>query len=86
MPVLLHPLMAAHYRTQAARLAEALNDEENRAEAADLLRSLIDCIRLTPGAGETLEIGLQGDLAGILSLAANGNGPLDASGRSYSAG
>ena len=32
--------MAAHYRTQVADLAEALNAEENRAEAADLLRSL----------------------------------------------
>jgi site-specific DNA recombinase len=63
-----------------ARLAEALNDEENRAEAADLLRSLIDCIRLTPTEGGRLEIDLQGDLAGILSLATNDKGPLDASG------
>ena len=81
-PVLLHPQMAAHYRAQVARLAEALNDEENRIEAADLLRSLIDCIRLTPTAGGKLEIDLQGDLAGILSLAANDEGPPEASGPS----
>ena len=47
-PVLLHPKMAAHYRAQVARLAEALNADENRAEAADLLRSLIERIELTP--------------------------------------
>ena len=72
--------MAAHYRTQVARLAEALNDEGNRAEAADLLRALINCIRLTPAAEGRLEIDLQGDLAGILSLAANDKGLLAASG------
>jgi site-specific DNA recombinase len=80
-PVLLHPNMAAHYRAQVARLAEALNAEENRAEAADLLRSLVDRIELTPNDQGKLEISLYGDLAGILTLATNKDRPLEASDR-----
>lgn len=75
-PVLLHPNMAGYYREQVAALAEALTAEENRAEAADLLRSLIEWIELTPNAEGKLEIDLYGDLAGILALAANENRPL----------
>jgi len=78
-PVLLHPNMAAYYREQVAALAEALTAEENRAEAADLLRSLVDRIELTPNAEGRLDIDLFGDLAGILTLATNANGPLDES-------
>lgn len=33
--VLLHPNMAGYYRQQVSQPAEALNDDENRAEAAD---------------------------------------------------
>lgn len=73
--------MATHYRDQVARLADALNAVENRAKAADLLRSLVDRIELTPNAEGKLEIDLHGDLAGILTLATNDNGPLDGSGR-----
>ena len=69
--MLLHPNMAGHYRAQVARLAEALGAEENRAEAADILRSLIERITLTPNAEGKLDIDLYGDLAGILSHAAN---------------
>jgi site-specific DNA recombinase len=79
-PVLLHPAMAEHYRTQVAALADAVTSEENRTEAADLLRGLIDRIELTPNAqSKKLEIDLYCDLAGILGLAANKNGPLDES-------
>ena len=79
-PVILHPGMAEHYRRQVAALADALNAEANRAEAADLLRGLIDRITLTPNEeSKKLEIDLYGDLAGILGLAANKNGPLDES-------
>lgn len=81
-PVLLHPGMAAHYRAQVARLAAVLGTEENRGEAADILRSLIERIALTPNAEGKLDIDLHGDLAGILRLAANANGPLDQSGPS----
>ncbi len=78
-PVLLHPNMAGYYRQQVTALAQALNADENRAEAADLIRSLVDRITLTPNAQNKLDIDLYGDLAGILTMAANANGPLEAS-------
>ncbi|RWQ04097.1 hypothetical protein [Mesorhizobium sp.] len=70
-PVLLHPGMAAHYRNQVATLAQTLNRDENRTEAADLLRSLVERIELAPNEQGRLEIDLHGDLAGILMLAQN---------------
>ena len=76
-PVLLHPNMAEHYRAQVANLARVLNREENRAEAADILRSLVDRIELTPNQHHKLEINLYGDLAGILALAAKKDRPFD---------
>jgi hypothetical protein len=72
--------MADHCRRQVANLAQVLNAEKNRAEAADLLRSLFKRIVLTPNEQSRLQIDLVGDLAGILGLAANANGPLDESG------
>jgi site-specific DNA recombinase len=79
--VLLHPTMATRYREQVANLAAVLNSEEHRAEAADLLRSLVDRIVIqTPNEKGRLEIDLHGDLAGILTLASNKkDGPLEAS-------
>ena len=72
--------MAGFYRAQVAALAEALSAEENHAEAAEIIRSLVDRIELTPDvAGRKLEIDLYGDLAGILGLATNKGGPLDES-------
>jgi site-specific DNA recombinase len=81
-PVLLHPNMANYYRQQVENLAEALNSEENSTEAADLIRTLVDRITLTPNKQGKLDIDLFGDLAGILSLAANKKRPLDESDRS----
>ncbi len=79
-PVLLHPAMAEHYRARVSALADALTSEENRSEAADLLRGLIDRIELTPNTeSKKLEIDLYGDLAGILGLATKNNGPLEKS-------
>ena len=69
-PVLLHPGMAEQYRKQVAQLVRVLTAEENRAEAADILRSLIDRIELTSNSEGELDVDLHGDLAGILSLAA----------------
>jgi hypothetical protein len=75
--------MAEHYRAQVAALADALTSEENRAEAADLLRGLVDRIVLTPNKeSKRLEIDLYGDLAGILTLATKQNRPLEESDRS----
>jgi len=68
-PVLLHPNMGAEYRKRVANLAQVFNREENRREAADILRSLIDRIELRPSQHGKLEIDLYGDLAGILTLA-----------------
>jgi len=77
--VLLHPQMAGHYRQQVAKLTAVLNDDANRAEAADIIRSLVDRIALTPNRDGKLDIDLFGDLAGILALAANKDRPLDES-------
>ena len=49
------------------KLTQALNKEELRAEAAEMLRSMIQTIRLVPEEGE-LAIELVGELAGILAL------------------
>jgi hypothetical protein len=73
--VLVHPSMAGHYRQQVQKLTSVLNADENRAEAADLLRALIDRIELTPNAEGKLDIDLYGDLAG----ATKRNGPLNPS-------
>lgn len=75
-PVLLHPKMATEYRRQVANLAEVLTLEENRREAADILRSLVDRFDLTPNQQGKLEIDLYGDLAGILNLAWKKERPL----------
>jgi hypothetical protein len=67
-----------HAPTQVANLTEALTMEENRAEAAVPLRSLVDRIELTPNDQGKLEIDLYGDLASIVSYAANKCRPLEA--------
>lgn len=69
-PVLLHPNMATRYRTEVTTLVEALKDEERRDEAAELIRSLVDKIVLTPDPNSKgLLVDLHGDLAGILNMA-----------------
>jgi site-specific DNA recombinase len=73
-PPVLHPAMAEVYRRKVADLAQALNDDSTRAEAADILRGLIDAIELRPGF-DCYEILLRGDLAGILQLSTNGKKP-----------
>lgn len=69
------PSKAEIYRGKVADLHAALNEgEATRAEATNILRSLIDAIVLTPQDGE-LKIELRGDLAGVLSVAANKKSP-----------
>ena len=58
-------------------MLKCLNREENRGEAADILRSLVDRIELRPNQQGKLEIDLYGDLAGILTLAGKKAKPLD---------
>ena len=75
-PVAIHPGLTEIYARKVANLAEALNDPETKAEAADLLRSLIDKIVLRPeeGAPGGHAIELFGELGAILSLC-EGDGP-----------
>jgi site-specific DNA recombinase len=67
---LLHPSLAEVYRQRVERLHEALRDDGMRDEAFELIRSLIDGIRLVPEDGQ-LRLELRGELAGILALAAD---------------
>ncbi len=71
-PPLLHPSLAEVYRTRIGALSEALGREDTRAEAAQVVRSLVSAIELVPEGGE-LAILLRGDLAAMLSFAADGN-------------
>lgn len=75
-PPLLHPEMAGYYRRQVHSLHELLRDGSpaERLAAIDILRSMISAIVLTP-KNEGLEIDVQGDLAGILTVASNAKGP-----------
>ncbi|MCK5424050.1 MAG: recombinase family protein [Emcibacter sp.] len=78
-PVLIHPNMAGRYKQQITDLIKSFHDKSNSKHIAELLRSLIDKIVLTPdeknpdGNKNALKIDLYGDLAGILSLASNGD-------------
>jgi len=78
-PVLIHPNMSETYRSQVAALHQALNDNDRRAEAVEVIRSLVEKIVLTPATidgKDTLAIDLHGHLAGILSLSAQTKKPL----------
>ena len=65
----LHPRLAEVYADKVARLEEALNDPTIKTEAAEILRSLIDRIELSPHEdGSGLDARLYGDLARILAF------------------
>jgi site-specific DNA recombinase len=65
----LHPNMAELYREKVASLHEALKGEDVRDEAFNIIRSLIDEVRLVP-ENKDLKVELRGALAGILQLIA----------------
>ncbi|WP_104494269.1 recombinase family protein [Paracoccus denitrificans] len=73
-PPLLHPNMAALYAQRIAELSENLQHEDSRAQAAEILRSLVDQVTLVPEGGE-LAIVLRGDLGAILRFAAGKKNP-----------
>ncbi len=73
-PPLLHPSLAEVYRHKIASLAEALAREDTRVEAAEIIRSLVSRIDLTPENGK-LAITLHGDLARMLNFAAGTKKP-----------
>ena len=60
------------YRERVAALHEALQQDDTRAQAAEVIRSLVSEIVLTPEGGG-LQIDVRGDLAGILTIATSGN-------------
>ena len=55
------------YRHKVENLIEALNAPDTVSEAADVIRTLIEAVRLTPKDGK-LSIELYGELAALLSL------------------
>ena len=67
-PHLLHPSMADLYRSKVEELAAALQREDTRLEASEMLRGLIDSIVLIPDEGQ-LRIELKGNLAAMLTAA-----------------
>jgi len=69
-PPLLHPNMAEIYRQRIGVLYGSLQNEDGKAEAAEVFRMLIDQVTLVPDEAE-LTIVLRGDLAAILQFAAN---------------
>jgi hypothetical protein len=68
--VRLHPNAAEVYRRKVAELELALNDDSIKAEAGEILRSLIDRVVLTPvaDAPDGLDARLHGELAAVLAL------------------
>ncbi len=66
-PPRLHPRLADVYKAKVADLHAALNEPAIRTEAAEILRTLIEAVRLVPEDGH-LAIELEGDLAAILTL------------------
>ncbi|ARQ02719.1 DNA invertase Pin-like site-specific DNA recombinase [Pseudorhodoplanes sinuspersici] len=73
-PVLLHPNMAEIYRQKISALHHRLQDEDGKAEAAAIFRTLVDQVTLQPEESE-LAIVLRGDLAAILTFAAGKKKP-----------
>jgi site-specific DNA recombinase len=82
-PPHLHPEMANLYRMQVGELYEALQEEAGckRMKAADLLRSLVKEIILTPENG-ALQIDVRGELAGILAISLKSKTPATRAGAS----
>jgi len=71
----IHPNIAAIYAQKVERLAEALNRPDDRDEAANAIRGLIEHVTLTPGAkrGE-MDVTLHGEFGAIVNwLSGQGN-------------
>ena len=67
--VIFHPNMAQLYHKSIQSLVGSLTNEEQRSEAAEVLRGLLDKIVLTPAPDKSrLCVDLHGDLAGILAI------------------
>jgi site-specific DNA recombinase len=77
----LHPNLAGLYREKVAALERALADPAIKAEAAEVIRSQIQRITLTPNAEGRLDMHLYGDLGRILQLCDAGEGKRERPGR-----
>ena len=66
--LVLHPSMADLYRGKVEELASALQREDTRVQASEMLRGLIDSIVLIPDEGQ-LRVELRGNLAAMLTAA-----------------
>ena len=66
---LLHPNLAAVYRARIETLEAALRDPNEGREAFEIVRSLIEEVRIVPTTAGKLTLELRGELAGILGLA-----------------
>jgi site-specific DNA recombinase len=73
-PPLLHPNMAEIYRQRISALHESLRSNETKAEAAEIVRTLVDRVTLVPEEG-LLSVVLRGDLAAMLRFAAGKKKP-----------
>ncbi|WP_323778700.1 hypothetical protein [Leisingera sp.] len=74
-PVVFHPSMAEAYRERVTRRIKGLGTAEGMVEAKEALRALVERIVLAPAAeGPGLDLTLEGDLAGLLRLAAGAAG------------
>ena len=74
---LLHSAMGQEYRKRIDGLFEAFADEQTRLETSDDLRALIGRVAVAHGSGEdgSVALRLEGDLGGILTLAAGNKAP-----------
>jgi len=82
-PPVLHPSMTVIYRERVTSLYASLQKEDSRTHAAEVIRSLVSAIILTPVDG-VLQVELHGDLAGILTIAASGREKSPSSGEAGS--
>lgn len=75
--------MAQQYRMRVLNLYEARqhDSEEERMEAAEIIRSLVEDINLKPENGK-IAIEVRGDLAGILMLSVQTKNPAGKAGSS----
>ncbi|MBM4073224.1 MAG: serine recombinase [Planctomycetes bacterium] len=71
--VQLHPNIAELYRRKVAELSVALRNPQSGPEAMQILRSLVEAVRLTPTA-DGFEIELVGDIARMVELAQEAGG------------
>ena len=72
----IHPNVAELYRRKVENLHAALGADDTRAEAADILRGLIEAILIRPDEGGT-EVELVGDIVNMLKLPTKGSSSLD---------